>query len=59
MRCVAHIINLIVQDGLSQLTNIIEDIKESVRFINHSEGRLKKFSKIIHHLSIPLRKINH
>lgn len=35
----AHILNLIVQDGLSQIKDIIEDICESVSFINQSEGR--------------------
>ncbi|KAK6122949.1 hypothetical protein DH2020_043309 [Rehmannia glutinosa] len=57
VRCIAHILNLVVQDGLYTIKYIIEDVKDSVRFINQSESRLMKFSDIGHHLGIPVKKL--
>lgn len=57
VKCAAHILNLIVQDGLFEIQCIIEDVKNSVRFINQSEARLLKFSDIVHHLGIPVKKL--
>ncbi|OMO51751.1 hypothetical protein COLO4_37526 [Corchorus olitorius] len=35
VRCCAHILNLMVQDGLSEIADCIDKVHESVRFINH------------------------
>ncbi|XP_073153055.1 zinc finger BED domain-containing protein RICESLEEPER 2-like [Henckelia pumila] len=43
MRCVAHIINLVVKDGLKDLNDSIERVQTVVRYVRQSPVRLKKF----------------
>ncbi|OMO54906.1 putative Zinc finger, BED-type [Corchorus capsularis] len=57
VRCCAHILNLMVQDGFSEISNMIDSIHESVRFINHSEARLRSFAAIVQQLQLPERKL--
>jgi hypothetical protein len=42
-RCGCHILNLIVQDGLSVMTREIEKIRETMKYIRYSQGRMEKF----------------
>nr|GMD17971.1 zinc finger BED domain-containing protein RICESLEEPER 2-like [Ipomoea batatas] len=42
-------------DGLSSIKTIVDDVRNSVLFINQSESRLLKFSEIVHHLGNPVR----
>ncbi|XP_031271639.1 zinc finger BED domain-containing protein RICESLEEPER 2-like [Pistacia vera] len=57
VRCCVHILNLMVQDGLSQIRRIINKIHESVVYINGSEGRMKVFAEIVQQLRLPCRKL--
>ncbi|CAI9261935.1 unnamed protein product [Lactuca saligna] len=57
VRCCAHILNLMVKDGLSRIGHIIEDIHDSVTFINQNESRLNLFSEIVQQLQLPHRKL--
>ncbi|XP_031250241.1 zinc finger BED domain-containing protein RICESLEEPER 2-like [Pistacia vera] len=57
VRCCAHILNLMVQDGLSQIRRIINKIRDNVVYINGSEGRLKVFAEIVQQLRLPCRKL--
>lgn len=41
VRCYAHILNLMVQDDLSEIKYIIKNIYENVAYINQSEATLQ------------------
>jgi hypothetical protein len=46
MRCAAHIINLIVQDGLKEIDQSIKRIRAAIRFVRASSSRIAKFKEI-------------
>jgi hypothetical protein len=46
MRCAAHIINLIVTDGLKEMDNSIKRVRAAVRFVKNGSSRLAKFKKL-------------
>ncbi|XP_019170565.1 PREDICTED: zinc finger BED domain-containing protein RICESLEEPER 2-like [Ipomoea nil] len=43
MKCIAHILNLVVQDGLKQCDASVKKVREAVRYVRSSPSRLKKF----------------
>ena len=45
IRCMAHIVNLIVQDGTKEANVSIERVRQIVRYIRPSPSRLKKFQE--------------
>ena len=47
VRCVAHILNLIVQDGLSVISGALEKIRESVKFVNVTESRERGCFRVV------------
>ncbi|XP_039123285.1 zinc finger BED domain-containing protein RICESLEEPER 2-like [Dioscorea cayenensis subsp. rotundata] len=57
VRCTAHILNIMVQFGLSKIESVIENIRDSVVHIKQSEGRLIMFSEIVQQLQLPYRKL--
>ncbi|CAN1148261.1 Putative AC transposase [Linum perenne] len=52
MRCVAHILNLIVQDGLSVIKGCIESVRDSVIHWTASPKRRQKFTDAVRHSHI-------
>ncbi|XP_019190318.1 PREDICTED: zinc finger BED domain-containing protein RICESLEEPER 2-like [Ipomoea nil] len=46
MRCIAHILNLVVQDGLKQCDASVKRVREVVRYVRSSPARLKKFKDL-------------
>lgn len=55
--CCAHILNLIAQDGISEIKDIVVVIRDSVEYIRRSDARLKIFSEIVKQLNLPERKL--
>jgi hypothetical protein len=57
VRCCAHILNLLVQDGLSKIKDIIFNVRESVKYINHNDARLKAFCDVVEQRGLKERKL--
>ncbi|KAM0888938.1 hypothetical protein ACQ4PT_028030 [Festuca glaucescens] len=47
MRCAAHIVNLIVQDGLKEVDLSIQRVRAVVRYIRNGGTRITKFKEIV------------
>ena len=57
VRCCAHILNLLVQDGVKEISGIIENVRDSVKFISASETRLKLFSELAKTYKLPNKRL--
>ncbi|XP_019163589.1 PREDICTED: zinc finger BED domain-containing protein RICESLEEPER 2-like [Ipomoea nil] len=57
VRCCAHILNLLVQDGLNTIKDVIHNVRESVKFINSSDARLKSFHEVVELKGLKERKL--
>ncbi|KAI4297878.1 hypothetical protein L6164_037739 [Bauhinia variegata] len=53
VRCCAHILNLIVNDGLKDMQDSIFSIRNVVRFVRSSPSRLAKFNDCVNFASLP------
>lgn len=57
VRCFTRVLNLIVQDGLSEIVDICGDINDSMEYVNHNDGRSFKFGSIAQRLQILGKKL--
>ncbi|XP_030941545.1 zinc finger BED domain-containing protein RICESLEEPER 2-like [Quercus lobata] len=56
MRCAAHVLNLIVQDGLNVIGSCIEKVRESVGFLTGSTKRRQRFTDTARQLHVECTK---
>ncbi|XP_028787200.1 zinc finger BED domain-containing protein RICESLEEPER 1-like [Neltuma alba] len=47
MRCAAHILNLIVGEGLKEMNKSIELIRHAIKFVRSSPARLQRFKELV------------
>ena len=59
VRCSAHVLNLIVQDGVKVISKPVSKIRECVKYIRASESRKLKFAECIVQVSLPCNKRVH
>ncbi|XP_058003981.1 zinc finger BED domain-containing protein RICESLEEPER 2-like [Hevea brasiliensis] len=52
MRCMAHIVNLVVMDGLKDVGESVLKVRNAVRYIRSSLARLKKFKECVEYEQI-------
>ncbi|KAJ4761783.1 Zinc finger BED domain-containing protein DAYSLEEPER [Rhynchospora pubera] len=55
-RCGCHILNLIVQDGISVVTDEIEKIRETMKYLRHSQARMERFQLAASQVKVPFKK---
>ena len=56
VRCCAHILNIIVQEGLKVLTESVHKIREIVKYLKGSQVRKTKFLDCVAHFSLTSKK---
>jgi hypothetical protein len=57
MRCAAHILNLVVNDGLKELKDSICNVRNVVRFVRASSARMARFKRCIEQLDIQSKRV--
>jgi hypothetical protein len=55
IRCCAHILNIIVQDGIEIAQKAIELIRDLIRHINSSPSHIQTFNKLAERVGLPLK----
>jgi hypothetical protein len=57
MRCVAHILNLVVNDSLKDVNDAICNVRNAVIYVRSSPARMKKFKECIERENIQYKKL--
>ncbi|KAJ9557040.1 hypothetical protein OSB04_011654 [Centaurea solstitialis] len=56
IRCMTHILNLIVKDGLKENSYHVECVQKAVRYVRHSTQRITKFKKCMKECGVESKK---
>ncbi|CAK8534811.1 unnamed protein product [Lathyrus sativus] len=56
MRCCAHILNLVVRDGLKVASTSISSVRNAIRFVRSSLHRALKFKECVEYVGITCKK---
>jgi hypothetical protein len=57
VQCCAHVTNLLVQAYLIEIGDVIDSVREGIKYILAFDGRLRKFSDIAKRLQLPSKKL--
>lgn len=57
MCCCAHVTNLLVQDGLGEISTIVDRVRDIIKYLVASEGRLIKFIEVAKKLQLTSKKL--
>ncbi|XP_061373411.1 zinc finger BED domain-containing protein RICESLEEPER 2-like [Gastrolobium bilobum] len=52
LRCCAHVLNLIVQEGLKEVDESMVKVRESIKYVKGSQARKQKFLDCVGHSSL-------
>ncbi|CAH1445030.1 unnamed protein product [Lactuca virosa] len=52
IRCCAHVLNLVVQDGLKAIDEGIVKVRESIKYVKGSQARRKKFIDCVKYVNL-------
>lgn len=56
IRCCAHILNLVVQEGLKEIDSAVHKIRDSIKYVRGSQGRKQKFLDTVNQMSLDNKK---
>jgi hypothetical protein len=56
LHCYAYILNLIVQDGLKEINDVIQKIRDSVKYVRGSQVRKQNFLQAVNQMSLDSNK---
>ena len=52
MRCIAHILNLVVTEGLKEVNASVKRVREAIKYVRNSLARLANFKEFFDLLGI-------